>query len=93
LSKLLLSDDVKAIQKIIISIGHISVKESSSSHLDMALNLIFSLCRSKVIQMLLHPLLYDFLVMNQWFISEWMFSLLLLFSLHFQFFFSLKKLD
>lgn len=47
LSKLLLSDDVKAIQKIVISIGHISVKESSSSHLDMALNLIFSLCRSK----------------------------------------------
>ncbi|KAL5101551.1 hypothetical protein RYX36_005878, partial [Vicia faba] len=47
LSKLLLSDDVKAIQKIVISIGHICVKESSSSHIDMALNLIFSLCRSK----------------------------------------------
>ncbi|CAL5190433.1 unnamed protein product [Lathyrus oleraceus] len=47
LSKFLLSDDVKAIQKIVISIGHICVKESSSSHIDMALNLIFSLCRSK----------------------------------------------
>ncbi|MCI24920.1 proteasome-associated protein ECM29, partial [Trifolium medium] len=31
LSKLLLSDDVKAIQKIVIAIGHICVKESSSS--------------------------------------------------------------
>lgn len=48
LSKLILSDDIKAIQKIVISIGHICVKEVSSSHLDMALNLIFSLCRSKV---------------------------------------------
>nr|KYP73231.1 Proteasome-associated protein ECM29 isogeny [Cajanus cajan] len=48
LSKLLLGDDIKAIQKIVISIGHICVKETSSTQLDMALNLIFSLCRSKV---------------------------------------------
>ncbi|KAG4953084.1 hypothetical protein JHK87_038678 [Glycine soja] len=48
LSKLLLGDDIKAIQKIVISIGHICVKETSSTELDMALNLIFSLCRSKV---------------------------------------------
>ncbi|XP_050897841.1 uncharacterized protein LOC127104718 [Lathyrus oleraceus] len=47
LSNFLLSDDGKAIQKIVISIGHICVKESSSFHIDMALNLIFSLCRSK----------------------------------------------
>ncbi|KAL2973237.1 hypothetical protein AAZX31_14G035700 [Glycine max] len=48
LSKLLSGDDIKAIQKIVISIGHICVKETSSTELDMALNLIFSLCRSKV---------------------------------------------
>ncbi|KAL2316898.1 hypothetical protein Fmac_030774 [Flemingia macrophylla] len=48
LRKLLLGDDIKAIQKIVISIGHICVKETSSTQLDMALNLIFSLCRSKV---------------------------------------------
>ena len=61
LSKLLLGDDIKAIQKIVISIGHICVKETSSTELDMALNLIFSLCRSKVIQLLPH-LLYDLLI-------------------------------
>ncbi|ESW13516.1 hypothetical protein PHAVU_008G203200 [Phaseolus vulgaris] len=48
LNKLLLDHDMKAIQKIVISIGHICVKETSSTQLDMALNLIFSLCRSKV---------------------------------------------
>ncbi|XP_027329154.1 proteasome adapter and scaffold protein ECM29 [Abrus precatorius] len=48
LSKLLLGDDIKAIQKIAISIGHICVKETSSTQLDVALNLVFSLCRSKV---------------------------------------------
>ncbi|QCE01566.1 proteasome component ECM29 [Vigna unguiculata] len=48
LNKLLLGQDIKAIQKIVISIGHICVKETSSTQLDMALNLIFSLCRSKV---------------------------------------------
>lgn len=61
LSKLLSGDDIKAIQKIVISIGHICVKETSSTELDMALNLIFSLCRSKVIQLLPH-LLYDLLI-------------------------------
>jgi len=49
LNKLLLDHDMKAIQKIVISIGHICVKETSSTQLDMALNLIFSLCRSKVL--------------------------------------------
>ncbi|KAJ4724481.1 Proteasome-associated ECM29 [Melia azedarach] len=48
LSKLLSGDDTKAIQKIVISLGHICAKETSSSHLNIALNLIFSLCRSKV---------------------------------------------
>ncbi|KAI9114257.1 hypothetical protein K1719_014907 [Acacia pycnantha] len=48
LSKLLVGDDIKAIQKILISIGHICVKETSSNQLDVALNLIFSVCRSKV---------------------------------------------
>ncbi|KAK2971903.1 hypothetical protein RJ640_011684, partial [Escallonia rubra] len=48
LSKLLSGDDIKAIEKIVISLGHISVKESSSSHLNFALDMIFSLCRSKV---------------------------------------------
>lgn len=48
LAKLLSSDDVKAIQKILISLGHICMKETSTSHLDIALDLIFSLCRSKV---------------------------------------------
>ncbi|CAK9147573.1 unnamed protein product [Ilex paraguariensis] len=48
LSKLLVGDDNKAIQKILISLGHMSVKESSFSHLNIALDLIFSVCRSKV---------------------------------------------
>lgn len=48
LAKLLSSDDVKAIQKILISLGHICMKETSTSHLDIALDLIFSLCRSKI---------------------------------------------
>ncbi|KAK3025960.1 hypothetical protein RJ639_040934, partial [Escallonia herrerae] len=48
LSKLLSGDDIKAIEKIVISLGHISIKESSSSHLNLALDMIFSLCRSKV---------------------------------------------
>uniref|UniRef100_A0A5B7B1H9 Proteasome-associated protein ECM29 n=1 Tax=Davidia involucrata TaxID=16924 RepID=A0A5B7B1H9_DAVIN len=47
LRKLLSGDDIKAIQKIVISLGHMCVKESSS-HLNIALDLIFSLCRSKV---------------------------------------------
>ncbi|KAI4308224.1 hypothetical protein L6164_031321 [Bauhinia variegata] len=47
LSKLLSGDDIKAVQKIVISLGHMCVKETSTQ-LDVALNLIFSLCRSKV---------------------------------------------
>ncbi|XP_058078401.1 uncharacterized protein LOC131226734 [Magnolia sinica] len=48
LGKLLLGDDIKVIQKIVISLGHISLKETSFSLLNEALDLIFSLCRSKV---------------------------------------------
>ncbi|KAJ0102382.1 hypothetical protein Patl1_05580 [Pistacia atlantica] len=48
LSKLLSGGDTKAIQKIVISLGHICIKETSTSHLNIALNLILSLCRSKV---------------------------------------------
>ncbi|GAB4835308.1 hypothetical protein Ancab_000217 [Ancistrocladus abbreviatus] len=48
LGKLLAGDDTKAIQKIVISIGHICSKESSPSHINIALELVFSLCRSKV---------------------------------------------
>ncbi|XVF04907.1 hypothetical protein REPUB_Repub05bG0125300 [Reevesia pubescens] len=48
LSKLLSGDDNKAIQKVVISLGHICVKETSASHMKIALDLIFSLCRSKV---------------------------------------------
>ncbi|RYR45698.1 hypothetical protein Ahy_A07g031502 isoform B [Arachis hypogaea] len=48
LSKIISGDDTKAIQKIAISIGHICVKETSSTQLDVALNLIFGLSRSKV---------------------------------------------
>ncbi|KAL5580309.1 hypothetical protein UlMin_012751 [Ulmus minor] len=48
LSKLLSGDDIKAIQKTVIAIGHLCVKETSASRLNLALDLIFSLCRSKV---------------------------------------------
>ncbi|CAL9127672.1 unnamed protein product [Musa textilis] len=48
LNKLLSGDDIKSIQKILISLGHISVKETSFEHVNCALDLIFSLCRSKV---------------------------------------------
>ncbi|CAH9134546.1 unnamed protein product [Cuscuta epithymum] len=48
LTKLLTSDDIKAVQRIVISLGHLSFKESSSTHLINALDLIFSLCHSKV---------------------------------------------
>ncbi|XP_062171204.1 uncharacterized protein LOC133876988 [Alnus glutinosa] len=48
LRKLLSGDDVKAIQKIVIAVGHICVKETSSSLLNISLELIFSLSRSKV---------------------------------------------
>lgn len=48
LSKLLAGDDTKAIKKIAISLGHICMKEVSPSCLNVALDLIFGLCRSKV---------------------------------------------
>ncbi|KAL2510922.1 ARM repeat superfamily protein [Abeliophyllum distichum] len=48
LSKLLLSDDIKAVQITVIALGHMCMKESSLSHLNIALDLMFSLCRSKV---------------------------------------------
>ncbi|PON59552.1 Proteasome component Ecm [Trema orientale] len=48
LMKLLSGDDIKAIQKIVIAIGHICVMETSTSRLNLVLDLIFSLCRSKV---------------------------------------------
>ncbi|KAL7113564.1 hypothetical protein ACP275_04G068800 [Erythranthe tilingii] len=48
ISKLLSGDDIKAIQKTVIALGHMCVKESSSANLSIALELIFSLCRSKV---------------------------------------------
>ncbi|XP_031477538.1 uncharacterized protein LOC116248548 isoform X3 [Nymphaea colorata] len=48
LSKLLCGDEVKAVQKIVISLGHVSYKETSLSLLNLALDLIFVLCRSKV---------------------------------------------
>ncbi|XP_029120499.1 uncharacterized protein [Elaeis guineensis] len=48
LSRLLTGNDIKAIQKILVSLGHISARETSFSHLSSALDLIFGLCRSKV---------------------------------------------
>lgn len=48
LAKLLTGEDIKAVQRIVISLGHISAKETSFSLLNIALDLIFSLCRSKV---------------------------------------------
>lgn len=49
LSKLLAGDDTKAIKKIAVSLGHICMKEVSPSCLNVALELIFGLCRSKVL--------------------------------------------
>lgn len=51
LRKLISGDDMKAIQRVVISLGHIGVKEASSSQLDVALDLIFSLSRSKVLRL------------------------------------------
>ncbi|KAK9692274.1 hypothetical protein RND81_09G253100 [Saponaria officinalis] len=48
LSKILAGEDIKAIKKIAISLGHICMKEVSTSCLDIALELIFGLCLSKV---------------------------------------------
>ncbi|KAH7672010.1 proteasome component ECM29 protein [Dioscorea alata] len=48
LRKLLSGNDIKAIQKILVSLGHICVKETSYTNLNIALDLVFILCRSKV---------------------------------------------
>ncbi|XP_066339222.1 uncharacterized protein [Miscanthus floridulus] len=48
LTKLLSENDTKAQQKILVSLGHISWNEMSFPHLNDALDLIFSLSRSKV---------------------------------------------
>lgn len=48
LAKMILGDDIKAIQKSVISLGHLCTKETSLSLINIALDLIFSLCRSKV---------------------------------------------
>lgn len=48
MSKLISGDDAKATQKVVIALGHMCVKESCLPHLTAALDLIFSLCRSKV---------------------------------------------
>ncbi|KAH0466003.1 hypothetical protein IEQ34_006106 [Dendrobium chrysotoxum] len=48
LRKLLDGNDIKTIQRIVVALGHISVKEASISHLKNALDLIFGLSRSKV---------------------------------------------
>lgn len=48
ISKILSGDDNKAIQKIVVSLGHACMNEASYSHLKTAMDLIFSLCRSKV---------------------------------------------
>ncbi|KAG0457672.1 hypothetical protein HPP92_022829 [Vanilla planifolia] len=46
--KLLDGEDIKAIQRIVIALGHISVKETLISHLSIALDIIFGLSRTKV---------------------------------------------
>ncbi|XP_078435505.1 ARM repeat superfamily protein isoform X2 [Wolffia australiana] len=48
LNKLFTGNDVKSIQRVIISLGHISTKETSFSNLKIGLDLVFSLCRTKV---------------------------------------------
>lgn len=48
LSKLLFRDDIKAIQRTVVALGHMCVKEASSLFLDVAVDLIFSLSHSKV---------------------------------------------
>ncbi|VYS53613.1 unnamed protein product [Arabidopsis thaliana] len=52
LSKLLSGDDIKSVQKIALSLGHICSNETSSSHLKIALDLLFSLSRSKAEEIL-----------------------------------------
>lgn len=48
LSKLLSGDDIKSVQKVALSLGHIYSNEMSSSHLKIALDLLFGFSRSKV---------------------------------------------
>lgn len=48
LKKLLSGGDNKAIQKIVVALGHMCAKETSIPHLNIALSSIFSLCRCKV---------------------------------------------
>lgn len=48
LAKLLLRDDIKAVQRIVIALGHMCAKESSFALISIALDVIFSLSRSKV---------------------------------------------
>ncbi|KAJ0985238.1 hypothetical protein J5N97_003594 [Dioscorea zingiberensis] len=48
LRKLLSGNDIKAIQRALVSLGHICVKETLFANLNIALDLVFTLCRSKV---------------------------------------------
>ncbi|CAH2033513.1 unnamed protein product [Thlaspi arvense] len=52
LSKLLSGDDIKSVQKIALSLGHICSNEMSPSHLKIALDLLFSLSRLKAEEIL-----------------------------------------
>lgn len=48
LAKLLSGNEIKCIQKILVSLGHICFNETSFPHLQSALDLIFGISRSKV---------------------------------------------
>ncbi|KAF3327246.1 proteasome-associated protein ECM29 isoform X1 [Carex littledalei] len=48
LAKLLSGNEIKCMQKILVSLGHISFNETSFPHLQSALDLIFGMSRSKV---------------------------------------------
>ncbi|KAJ3684358.1 hypothetical protein LUZ61_013522 [Rhynchospora tenuis] len=48
LAKLLSGNEIKCMQKILVSLGHISFNEASFPHLQSALDLIFGISRSKV---------------------------------------------
>lgn len=52
LAKLLSGNEIKCMQKILVSLGHISFNETSFPHLQSALDLIFGISRSKVGQSL-----------------------------------------
>ena len=79
LSKLLSGDDMKAIQKIVIAIGHICVKETSTSRLNLALDLIISLCRSKVGRLLFSIFVWIYLF-HSFLASACFFSLIIQFQ-------------